>query len=60
MVYLDLLGEQVRDEGGEWGEERCEEDAHIAHVDGDVEVLQRVVDRCWRHHQTRVDGAWCY
>lgn len=49
---LQLLGEMVSDDGGEGGEERCEEHTHISDVDGDVEEVQYVVKGRRRHHQT--------
>lgn len=36
---LELLGEVVGDDSGEGGEERSEEDADVADVDGDVEKV---------------------
>lgn len=38
-THLELFGEVVGDDSGEGGEERGEEHAHIADVDGDVEEV---------------------
>lgn len=49
--YLKLLGEMVGDDDSKGGEERSEEHAHVADIDGDVEVVQNVVQSCGRDHQ---------
>lgn len=49
---LELFGEVIRDDGGEGGEERCEEHAYVSDVDGDVEEVQHVVKSRRGHHQT--------
>ena len=43
-TYLELLGEEEGDDGGEAGEERGQEDADVAHIDGDVQEVEHVVD----------------
>lgn len=55
---LELLGEVVGDDGGEGGEERCEEHAHVSDVDGDVEEVQQVVKSRGGHHQTCTDKGF--
>lgn len=49
--YLELFGEVVSHYGGEGGEEWSQEHAHIPDVNGDVEEVQHVVNRCRCDHQ---------
>lgn len=46
LLYLELFGEVVSHDGGEGGEEGSQEHADVADVDGDVEEVQHVVNRC--------------
>ena len=43
MDYLELLGEEIGGEHGKAGEERRQEDAHVADVDGHVEEVSDMV-----------------
>lgn len=45
-LYLELFGEVVSHNGGEGGEEGSQEHADVTDVDGDVEEVQHVVNRC--------------
>ena len=42
---------------GKGAESRCEEDANVSNVDGEVQGLQEVVDDTAGGHQARVDGT---
>ncbi|KAJ8524775.1 hypothetical protein ON010_g16341 [Phytophthora cinnamomi] len=52
-----LLGQQVAGDGRVGREERRQEHARVAHVDGDVEQVEHPVHERRRVHEPRVDGA---
>ena len=58
LLYLELFGDVVGDDGGEGREEGGEEDAHISHFHRNVEGIEHVVHEGTRHHQPRIDGAY--
>lgn len=50
--HLQLFGEEEGDDGGEAGKERGQKHTHIAHINGDVEEVEHVVDGSRCDHQT--------
>lgn len=52
-----LLGEQIRDNGRERGEERSQEDADVADLHGHVEPVQNVIESRRCDHETWIDRA---
>ena len=51
-AYLQFLSQQIRDDGGETGEERREKHAHVPHVDTEVQRVEDVMKRRCGHHQS--------
>lgn len=44
ILYLELFGKVVCNDGGEGGEERGQENTDIPNVNGDMEKMEYVVD----------------
>jgi hypothetical protein len=50
-AYLEFLSEEEGDDGGETGEKRGQEHAHIADLNRDVKEVHNVVNGRRRYHQ---------
>ena len=55
---LQFLGEMVRYNGGEGGEEGGKEHTDIADVNGDVEEMHYMIEKSCCHHET-YGGCMC-
>ena len=51
-AYLEFLGELIGDEGGHRWEEWSKEDTHIPDINCNMEEVQHMVQKSWRHHKT--------
>ena len=54
---MQLGGKKVGDDDGERREHGRQEHANVAHVDGEVEEVERVIEDCWGDHEARVNCA---
>ena len=52
ITDLEFLREEEGDDGGKAREQRGQEHTDIAHINGDVEEIEEMVDGCRCHHQT--------
>ena len=50
-THLELLGEDECDENSDRGEDRCQEDAHVADVNRYIQEVQDVVEGSRGYHQ---------
>ena len=54
---LELGGEQVSDNCGQWREKWRQEYANVSYINGDMQEVENVIEERWGDHETGIDGT---